>query len=227
MARSYRVAARIVVPLCVGGIALSVILPGFAQQGKLKSAAPAAPPSQTAPAPGPLNDPMLQKRVSLNLKDATINQTVEALSKVANVSLIVERPSSLAVKPVTVAINDAKLRDVMDMLGQLYGYRWRRKNDVFLLTFIPQKEDMDKFGEEAMKTIYNEVLTPEQRAKVDADGYISGKDLTPGQQGIIAGYLQDMMQMAMSSNMSIGKVVIDRANHTFSINMGDGKDSKP
>jgi hypothetical protein len=138
---------------------------------------------------------------------------------------VVERPPSLATKPVTLAVNEARLRDVMDMLGQLYGYRWRRRNDVFLLTLVPQKQDMDKFGEQAMKAIYEQVLTPEQRAKVDSNGFISGKDLTPGQQGIIGGYLQDMMGMLFSNNLNVGKVILDRANRKFSVTAGDSEES--
>ena len=174
------------------------------------------------PPPGLLNDPLLQQLVSLDLKDASINQAVAELAKIAKVSLIVERPASMVARPITLALHQARLRDVMDMLGQLYGYRWRQKNGVFLLTIVPQKQDMEEFGKEAMKTIYEQVLTPEQRAKVDADGFISGKDLTPGQQGILAGYLQDMMSMALSSNMSIGRVVIDRANKKLGIDVGNG-----
>lgn len=198
-------------------------LPAAAAQPQNKTA---SPPSAKAPAPGPYDDPILQQRVTLNLKDANINLAVEALSKVAHVSLIVERPSSLHLNPVTLALNDTRLRDVMDMLGQLYGYRWRRRGDVFLLTIVPQKVDMDKFGEEAMKTLYDDVLTPEQRAKVDADGYIDTKDMTPGQQGIVAGYLQDMLLQSMSMQLDHGRVTIDRANKKLSISFNSGDDKK-
>ena len=75
----------------------------------------------------------------------------------------------------------------------------------------------EAFAKDAMQTIYDQVLTPDQREKVDRDGYINGKDLTPGQQGILMGYLQDMMSLAMGQNMGIGKVTLDRANHKFSI----------
>jgi hypothetical protein len=191
---------------------------------------PPASPSG-APAPGPLNDPILQQRITLNLKDATINQVAEALSKAANVSLVIERPASLALRPMTVAINGARLRDVMDILGQMYGYRWRRKNDVFLLTLVAQKQDTEQFAKEAMERIYNDVLTPEQRAKVDAEGAISGKDLTPAQQSILTGYLQDIMSMVFSSNLGdnkIDKVIIDRTKNQFSINVsGTGGGSNP
>jgi hypothetical protein len=200
--------------------------PACAQQPKADTppaTAAAAPPEKT-PVPGVYDHPLLQQRISINLKDANINQAVEALSKVAKVSLVVERPVSLSLKPVTLAINQARLRDVLDMLGQLYGYRWRRKNDVFLLTIVPQQQDMEAFAKDAMQTIYDQVLTPDQREKVDRDGYINGKDLTPGQQGILMGYLQDMMSFAMGQNIGIGKVVLDRANHKFSIEGNDNKE---
>jgi hypothetical protein len=223
MTRLVRFPVTIAVLLGIGAFASS---PVSAQQ---KQPTTTAPPK--APAPGPLNDPILQQRITLNLKDATINQTAEALSKVANVSLIVERPASLALRPMTVAINGARLRDVMDILGQMYGYRWRRKNDVFLLTLIPQKQDVEQFAKEAMETIYNDVLTPEQRAKVDASGELSGKDLTPAQQSILSGYLQDMMSMLFSSNLGenkIDKVILDRTGNKFSINVtGSGGEKTP
>ena len=209
-------------------LAIGLCRPAGAQQ--TPTAAPATTAAQNAndktPVPAVYDHPLLQQRISLNLKDANVNQAVEALAKVAKVSLVVERSPSLALRPVTLAINEARLRDVMDMLGQLYGYRWRRKGDVFLLTIIPQKQDMEKFAQEAMKTIYDQVLTPDQRATVDAQGYISGKDLTPGQQGIIGGYLQDMMSYAMSSDFSVGRVVLDRANRKFSITSGDENEGK-
>lgn len=208
-----RLLAAFAVLLCFEFVAAGS---AFAQQ---KPSKPAAPPS----APGPLNDPVLQQKVTLNLKDATINQVAEALSKVANISLIVERPASMALRPMTVAINGSRLRDVMDILGQMYGYRWRRKNDVFLLTLITGQQDIEQFAQSAMETIYNDVLTPEQRTKVDAEGSISGKDLTPTQQNTLRGYLQDMMSMLFSSNMGetrVDKVVLDRAGNKFSINLG-------
>jgi len=200
--------------------------PAHAQQPKTNTppATAAAAPSEKTPVPAVYDHPLLQQRISMNLKDANINQAVEALAKVAKVSLVVERPVSLSLKPVTLAINQARLRDVLDMLGQLYGYRWRRKNDVFLLTIVPQQQDMEAFAKDAMQTIYDQVLTPDQREKVDRDGYINGKELTPGQQGILMGYLQDMMSLAMGQNMGIGKVTLDRANHKFSIEGNDNKE---
>jgi hypothetical protein len=213
--------------VCAASVALAILASPAARAQQTPSPPAATPkPDEKAPVPAVYDHPLLQQRISLNLKDVNINQAVEELAKVAKVSLVVERPASLALRPVTLAIHEARLRDVMDMLGQLYGYRWRRKGDIFLLTIVPQKQDMDKFAEEAMKTIYDQVLTPDQRATVDAQGYISGKDLTPGQQGIVAGYLQDIMSQVMSSEFSVGRLVLDRANRKFSISAGDDKEEK-
>jgi hypothetical protein len=173
--------------------------------------------------------PLLQKKITLSLQDADINKAVEELAKAAGVSLVVERAPTLQAKPVTLALSDAKLGDVLDVLGRSYGYRWRRRGEVFLLTLSPTGEAPEKDGGEMAKDIYENVLTPEQRAQVDRDGFLEGKDLTPGQKGVLAAYLREMFNALQSRTVDVGRLTLSRTegNMQFGISASNGDGEKP
>jgi hypothetical protein len=113
--------------------------------------------------------PLLQKKVTLALEDATINQAVAELGKAAGVSLIVERPATLKLSPLSLQLTDVRLADALDALGRLYGYRWTRRGEVFLLTLAPPPAGVNsmpellKAAQEAAQEVFDTVLSPEQQ----------------------------------------------------------------
>jgi hypothetical protein len=186
---------------------------------------PDAKPSGTAlPRSSVYDHPLLQKKVSLSLKDADINAAVKKLSEAAGISLVVERVATLGTRPLTLELKDATLGEVLDAVGTVYGYRWRRKGEVFLLSLAPSDEDdkaTEEFAKQAAQDFYDSVLTPEQRALVDSQGYIEAKDLTPGQKGAATGFMQEMFRRIMSSQLGnqieLGRIDIDLKNKKFGI----------
>ncbi len=155
--------------------------------------------------------PLLQKKVSLTLKDADINKAVEELSKAAGVSLVVERVPAHRGKALTLQLSDARLADVLDAIGRLYSYRWSRRGEVFFLIFNPA-DNASKSIEQLMKDAANEIystLTPEQREKLRQQGSLSGKELSPGQQGVVWGYLMEMASRGQSMAFSFSDLSVD------------------
>jgi hypothetical protein len=73
----------------------------------------------------------------------------------------------------------------------------------------------------AVEQFLKEVLTEEQRAVAQKQGYIDVKDLTPGQQGVVNGLFQEMFRRAMAGQMGgqiqAGRIEVDLANKKFSI----------
>ena len=201
-------------------------------------AVPAARAQQQQPAPTRVkarsiyDHPLLQKKVSLSLKDADINQAVKELAKSAGVSLVVERAWTLATRPVTLELKDAHVGDVLDLLGRMYGYRWRRKGEVFLLTLAPtQRGDTENEPGENLKAFFTSVLTPEQREQAQARGFLLGKDLTPGQKGVLWGFFQDLLLASQSRGLEVGRVDFSFADGNLesmriSSTGGDGEDQK-
>lgn len=199
------------------GVALLSMPAGAGAQASAKPA-PTSVPVRTL-----YDHPALQKKVSLTLKDADINKAVEELAKAAQVSLIVERPATLKLSPVSVALTDARLADVLDALSRLYGYRWTRRGEVFLLTIVPPStgintmQDIQKAARDAAKDIFDHVLNPEQKAKMADQGYLPGKDLTPGQQGVIWGHVMDILGSMQSGLLTNGVFIADPEKGSFAI----------
>ena len=200
-------------------------------------AVPAARAQQQQPAPTRVkarsiyDHPLLQKKVSLSLKDADINQAVKELARSAGVSLVVERAWTPATRPVTLELKDAHVGDVLDLLGRMYGYRWRRKGEVFLLTLAPTQRDTENEPGENLKAFFTSVLTPEQREQAQARGFLLGKDLTPGQKGVLWGFFQDLLLASQSRGLEVGRVDFSFADGNLesmriSSTEGDGEDQK-